>query len=148
MEKINYIKRDLLEAPQKLIIHQCNAQNVMGSGVAKAIRDKYPHVYEEYRTKFEFIPKAKRMGLVQVVEIDNGRSICNLIGQYHYLPRTIRHTSYDALTQGFEQIKRDYPKEDVALPKIGCGLGGGNWKIVSAILESVFDDRNIYVYEL
>lgn len=146
---IKYVKGDLLEAEQNVIVHQCNAQDTMGSGVAKAIRDKYPVVYTDYVKSFKDIPKQERMGMVLGVQVGTERSvvICNLIAQYHYLPRGIRHTSYDALTKGFEEIKK-HTKEDLAMPKIGCGLGGGNWRIVSAIIESVFDDRDVYIYEL
>lgn len=146
---IKYVKGDLLNAEQNIIVHQCNAQDTMGSGVAKAIRDRYPQVYNDYVKYFQDIPKPSRMGMVLAVQVGTERSVtvCNLIGQLHYLPRGIRHTSYDALTKGFEEIKR-HTKEDLAMPKIGCGLGGGDWKIVSAIIESVFDDRDVYIYEL
>lgn len=147
-----YKKGDVLNAPQSLIVHQCNAQDTMGSGVAKAIRAKYPQAYEEYVDYFKGIPKKDRMGMVQYTSIHStepggNKIICNLIGQYDYLPRGIRHTNYDALEMGFLDIKLTYPG-DIAMPKIGCGLGGGDWKIVSAIIESVFDDRDVYIYEL
>lgn len=34
------------------------------------------------------------------------------------------------------------------MPRIGCGLAGGDWSIVEKILNNVFDDRTIYVYDL
>ena len=145
--KINYKVGSILTATEPLIVQQCNAQLVMGSGVAKVIRDAYPQVYEDYKNFFELIPKQKRMGMVQYTEVARGRIICNLIGQYHYLPRGVRHTSYDALEEGLQQLKNDI-EGDIAMPRIGCGLGGGDWHIVSAIIESVFDDRNIIVYDL
>lgn len=143
---IKYVKGDLLNAKQTIIVHQCNAQGVMGSGVAKAIRDKYPRVYEDYRCYFELIPKRKRMGQVQFSNID-GKTIANLIGQYHYLPRGLQHTDYEALKEGFTTIKL-LLVDDVAMSKIGCGLGGGDWNIVSSIINEVFDDRDVYIYEL
>lgn len=146
---IIYVKGDLLKADQNVIVHQCNAQDTMGAGVAKAIRKEFPIVYTEYVNYFKDIPKQDRMGMVLNVQVGESSPliVCNLIGQYHYLPRGIRHTSYDALTKGFEEIKKQI-KEDLAMPRIGCGLGGGDWKIVSAIIESVFDDRDVYIYEL
>ena len=144
---IKYVVGDLLEAPQTIIVHQCNAQDTMGSGVAKAIRNKYPQAYDDYISTFKLLNKDKRMGLIQCTKINEDRIICNLIGQYHYLPRGIRHTSYDALDKGFRSLKST-SLGDIAMPKIGCGLGGGDWKIVSAIIESVFDDRDVYIYSL
>jgi len=143
---IKYVKGDLLNASQLILIHQCNAQDTMGSGVAKAIRTKYPKAYREYVEYFRNTPKKERMGKVQF-SINYNKIIANLVGQFNYLPRGVCHTDYEALKEGFTTIKLRYP-DDVAMPKIGCGLGGGDWKIVSAIIESVFDDRDVYIYEL
>ena len=38
--KIIYKQGDLLEAEEVVIVHGCNAQGVVGSGVALAIRNK------------------------------------------------------------------------------------------------------------
>jgi len=142
--KIVYVTGNVLDAPQPIIVHQVNCQGVMGSGVAKAIREKYPEVFEAYET---FLIDGYELGSAQFVETHDGKEIVNLFSQEYYLPRTKRHTSYDALVTGFEFIKK-WSKEDIAMPRIGCGLGGGDWHIVSAIIESVFDDRQIFVYDL
>lgn len=143
---IKYVKGDLLNAEQLIIVHQCNAQDTMGSGVAKAIRTKYPKAYHEYLEYFRHIPKSERMGKVQFCNVGD-KLVANLVGQFNYLPRGLCHTDYKALEEGFTKIKLSFP-DDVAMPKIGCGLGGGDWKVVSAIIESVFDDRDVYIYEL
>jgi O-acetyl-ADP-ribose deacetylase (regulator of RNase III) len=37
----------------------------------------------------------------------------------------------------------------VAIPKIGCGLAGGDWNIVEQLInDTVGDDLEIWVYEL
>ena len=46
--KIVYKVGDITEAPEVVIVHGCNTQGAMGSGVAKAIRRKYPWAYEAY----------------------------------------------------------------------------------------------------
>jgi O-acetyl-ADP-ribose deacetylase (regulator of RNase III) len=144
---INYIRGNLLDAPQVLIVHQCNAQDTMGSGVALAIKNKYRQAYEDYRNDLEMMPKSKRLGKVVISYINDKRSVANLVGQYHYLPRGELHTDYGALTTGFEKIK-SLTNCDIAMPKIGCGLGGGDWKVVSKIIEEIFNDRDVYIYEL
>lgn len=140
---IYYKKGNLLESTETIIIHQVNCQGKMNSGVAKAIREAYPKVYTDY---LGLEVSSLLLGCVQYVEVDN-KTIVNLFGQDNYLPRTVRNTSYDALEEGFRKIKRDL-KGNLAIPKIGCGLGGGDWRIVSAIIETVFDDRDVIVYEL
>ena len=35
-----------------ILCHQVNCQGVMGAGLAKQIRSKYPEVYEQYKEDF------------------------------------------------------------------------------------------------
>jgi hypothetical protein len=45
--------------------------------------------------------------------------------------------------------KRDLDeKEKIGFPKIGCGLAGGDWKVVSQIIETIFDGFDVTIYEL
>jgi hypothetical protein len=36
----------------------------------------------------------------------------------------------------------------VGIPFIGCGLAGGDWRIVEKIINEIFKNRTIYVYYL
>ena len=49
MNKIKVKLGDICSVNSGIIVHGCNAQGVMGSGVAKAIRLKYPQVFEDYK---------------------------------------------------------------------------------------------------
>ena len=43
------------------------------------------------------------------------------------------------------------PKDKkIGFPKnIGCGLGGGNWKVISALIEEILGENfEVYIYEL
>ena len=44
---ITYKNGDLLESNCNFICHQVNCQGVMGSGIAKQIRNLFPFVYED-----------------------------------------------------------------------------------------------------
>lgn len=147
---LKYIKGDLLDAPQPIIIHQVNCQGVMGSGVALAIKKRFPEAYVVYRETLDQFGDGGCLGETSSVVVSPDKKIYNLYSQRHYLPRGERHTDYEALARGFEKIKNENPEisKDVAAPKIGCGLGGGDWRIVSSMLETIFDDRDVYVYEL
>ena len=45
---IKVVKGNLLDATEAIIAHQVNCQKKMNSGVAKAIREKYPIVFDIY----------------------------------------------------------------------------------------------------
>jgi len=79
---IKYVRGNLLDAPQPIIVHQVNCQGVMGSGVAKAIRDKYPQAYQAYRSMQEsYTVKSSLLGQAQIVST-NEHAIINLFSQY------------------------------------------------------------------
>ena len=46
---IQHLNQDLTTARQQVIVHQVNCQGRMGSGVAKAIKEKFPNVYTAYK---------------------------------------------------------------------------------------------------
>jgi hypothetical protein len=61
-----------------------------------------------------------------------------------------RYTSYDAFANTLYEIKRNVPAgRTIGFPKnIGCGLGGGNWKVISALIEEILGkEYDVYIYE-
>lgn len=50
---ITFHKGNILDSGADVICHQVNCQGAMNSGVAKAIREKWPVVYKAYREKFQ-----------------------------------------------------------------------------------------------
>jgi O-acetyl-ADP-ribose deacetylase (regulator of RNase III) len=137
--KIEKKTGSLLDIPSGHIVHGCNAQGVMGSGVAKAIKDKWPHVYQDYRDIFE--KKGLTVGDVYPVRAEEGILVWNAITQ-EYFGTDRRHVSYDAIENCFKLIQQSLEcdwyasfKKEIHIPLIGCGLGGGNWEIVREIIE-------------
>jgi len=148
---IKVVIGDLLEAEENILVHQVNAQGKMGSGIAKQIRTKYPKVYEEYKAFCDNKAPQELIGKLQAVNVDGGKIVINLFGQYDYGYDGERYTSYDALYDGLEHIKKvaKENKLSVAVPhSIGCGLGGANWSIVYKIIEEIFEDYEVTIYKL
>jgi O-acetyl-ADP-ribose deacetylase (regulator of RNase III) len=135
------------------IIHQANCQCTMGSGIAKDIKARFPEAYEaDCKTKKGDSSKLGRASIAPLSGANrllypNLLYIVNLYGQDTYGLEQ-RHTSYDALADGFERIYKWAVKRDVkrlTVPyRIGCNRAGGNWKIVLGIMDAVFgDDEDI-----
>lgn len=134
---------NIIDVKSGLIIQQVNAQGVMGSGVAKAIREKYPLVWEVYSNTVGPAYTQKNsgrdlLGKVIYVQVTPDLFIANIIGQQFFGRDNKRYTSYDALDLGLADIAR-LNKDDameIHHPLIGSGLGGANWRIVSVLIES------------
>lgn len=157
---LHYKVGNLLDAPQICIAHQVNCQGVMGSGVAKAIKEKYPNVYEHYKGLCDIKTSKELLGTSQELYCKIGeRTVINLFGQQFYGYDGCCYTSYVALTTALDSAfkfivkeNRDYDDPlEIAVPyKMGCDRGGGDWKIVSKILEELSDkyDVDVYIYSL
>ena len=148
-----YIKGSILDAPQKYIAHGVNCQNVMGSGVAKALFDKYPKVKEDYHYYHsemleDVCDNIYLLGSYSVSDQLDGKHVLNCYTQEFYGRNKKKFVSYDAIFNVFKHMSKMGVKE-VAIPKIGCGLAGGNWEIVKLIIDDATgNDLDVYVYEL
>ena len=147
-----YIQGSILDAPQKYIAHGVNCQNVMGSGVARVLFEKYPRVKEDYHTTYKVIVnnigRHELLGGYDTSCQDDGKIILNCFTQDKYGYNNEKLVSYDAIYKIFKSISESQVKE-IAIPKIGAGLAGGNWEIVSRIIDDATgDDLDVYVYYL
>lgn len=147
---INIKNGNLLEATEDIIGHQVNCRGVMGSGVAKQIRSKYPGVFSKYTDLVSHtVFKISLLGECQLCHTEDG-AIANLFGQDGYGKNGV-HTDYTSLYHAL-CLLHDYCKEcgkSVALPYgMGCGLGGGDWNVVYDIIHEVFSDYEVTLYKL
>ena len=139
---IKIIDGDLFDTKAKYICHQVNCKGKMGSGVAKQVRQKYPEAYGAY---MDFCNEGHNkkdpfwtFGHSQFVECDDGKIIVNMFAQSSYGYDGKLYTDYAAFHDCLAEIRCKVPEDEtVAMPfKIGCGLGGGDWDIVLAIINT------------
>lgn len=145
---IHYKKGDLFKTDCDIIAHGCNCRGVMGSGVAKLVRDKYPPAYNAYMEQHE--GDGLKLGDVQFIPQRDDKWIANCMTQNYFMPRHVCHADYNAIRECMVKLK-EFSKPglwSIAIPKIGAGLAGGDWKIIETILNEVFDDWDVTVYEL
>lgn len=155
---LHYVIGNLLDSDCDYICHQVNCQGVMGSGIAKQIRERWPGVYEGYKAWYDSCSadspdgQAYRwmMGTNLTVPVSATKFIVNMAAQARCGYDGARYTSYDAFDRCLHDIKDSVPKRrTIGFPKnIGCGLGGGNWKVISALIEEILgEEYEVYIYE-
>lgn len=143
--KIIYKTGNLLHATEKMICHGCNAQGMMGSGVAGEIRKKYPSAFETYRR--EYMRNGLRLGQTIWVPC-NPHVVINAITQEFYGGGAAYGTVYvdynavrtviqdlDSVVQTQREMRGLLETTAIAFPLIGAGLAGGSWKKISSIIE-------------
>ena len=145
---IKHIKGDIFQSNADVIIHQVNCQGVMGSGIAKQVREKYPIVYETYKELCSKDAPKNLLGIAQPVKANDKTIIVNIFAQENYGYDGKCYTDYDALRKGFETVRDNNKDDTIAIPYLmGCHRGGGDWSIVSAMIEEIFADCDVTLYE-
>lgn len=163
---MKYIEGDIFTLAEQgkfdFVIHGCNCQNAMGSGIAKTVRDKYPKAYAaDMATQKGDIDKlghfthahipAKSVFLPNEGDDGSGYkivtkpfSIINAYTQAVYWDQGpgIINLDYEALKCVFKGIKLYFDTNPAgvsrfAIPKIGAVRGGGDWSRIEDIIDSV-----------
>jgi len=128
------VKRgDLFTTELRAIGHGVNCSGVMGAGIAKPIKEKYPNNFSNYEAACRggFLAPGETM-----VVVEDGMSIFNIASQsrpgrfarYDWLFSAALDAAEQAVGMGIDSI---------AIPMIGCGIGGLEWPKVSHCLETV-----------
>ena len=137
---------NIFNGNEKIICHQTNCLGIMGGGIALQVRNRYPEVYKKYSELCSlYKDRTERlMGNVQFVETNDGKIIANCFGQ-NGIGNGVQ-TDYNDLYECLKSVKT-YAEEHlvtVSIPyNIGCGLAGGDWNIVSSMIEEIFGDSDV-----
>lgn len=139
---VEYTKKDLTTVEMGVVCHGVNCMGKMGSGVALAIKKKWPEVYERFKRRGS---GKGLLGTADTIYV-NGTSliIVNCYTQVFYGFGGGRYADPDAIDRSLTRAARiaDLYNLPLYIPKIGCGLGGLNWEtdvlpIVTQISQNV-----------
>lgn len=139
-----------------IIPHVCNNINTFGAGFSGYISNRYPGVKEN----FHMLGNQAKLGNVQYITVEKNivlrheLIVANMIAQNKTISQTNpRPLNYEALIKCMVNI-RNYAlklqdnETDVELhcPKFGSGLAGGNWLFISDLIEDVWNNIPVFVY--
>jgi O-acetyl-ADP-ribose deacetylase (regulator of RNase III) len=129
----------------KIIAHVCNNKKAWGAGFVIAISRRWPQPERAYRALID--PK---LTVVQLVRVETDIVVANMIAQDGFGEGDMPPIRYEALESCLMKVGIEAERTDasVHMPRIGCGLAGGSWGRVSAILESTLAGINVVVYDL
>lgn len=136
---------NILNSKDDAIVNPVNCKGVMGAGLAKEIKERYPKAYSDYRIlcKNERI----RPGIVTYTE-ENGKYILAFPTKDHWKDPSKMEYIESGLESLVEVIKR-LQLTSIAIPALGCGLGGLEWcnvrKKIEMVLTHHFSDKPITI---
>jgi O-acetyl-ADP-ribose deacetylase (regulator of RNase III) len=132
---------DLFNTDAPYIGHGVNCQGVMGAGIAKTFREKFPNNYKVYKEWCDNGTLRPGGFLLVPEELDGQtRLIVNIASQF--MPGA--DATYENIALAFWKFSQDASRPDrlkrfgnrIAIPEIGCGIGGLEWSKVHAIIHA------------
>jgi len=129
-----------------LIVHGCNCFCTMGAGIAKSIKAEFPEAFHaDCMTTKGDVKKLGQFSYAEVRRLDKHVTVVNAYTQYHWRGKGVL-VDYDAVRAAFVQIKKAFPGKSIGYPKIGAGLAGGDWAIISDIInKTLLGERHCLV---
>lgn len=135
---IETTKGDILNADAEALVNTVNCVGVMGRGIALQFRKKFEENFKVYKSACD--KGELRPGMVLVHDRGsflNPRYIINFPTKDHWRANSKVKDIESGLVALVEQVKRRNIKS-IAIPPLGCGLGGLDWSEVRPRIEAAF----------
>lgn len=137
----------------KIIAHVCNNVGAWGRGFVLSLTKEHPESERAYRAWYQenspWDKKAFMLGEVQLVQTKPDVWVANMIGQHGILSREGEPppVRYDAIRSCLQEVFIDAKRLNatVHMPRIGCGLAGGEWNRIEKIVEETLVSQGVSV---
>ena len=145
-----YKTGNILQEQTDAIINTVNCVGIMGRGIALQFKQMYPENFKAYKQacdKGEVEPG--KMFIYNSGLLFNPKYIINFPTKRHWKGKS----RVQDIKSGLVALKDDiinYKIKSIAIPPLGCGLGGLNWDEIKPIIEQVLGDLQdvkIVIYE-
>ena len=157
MAQIDYLRGDATvprATGTNIIAHICNDEGRWGKGFVEAVSRRWPEVESAYRRWHRNRESNDfALGAIQMVDVGSDTWIANMIGQHGIrTPRRAIQTGpppirYEAVSTCLHAVAK-YAVDlcaTVQMPRIGCGLAGGQWEHIEPLIAGALLDAGISV---
>jgi O-acetyl-ADP-ribose deacetylase (regulator of RNase III) len=137
---IELAEGNLLQADVEALVNTVNTVGVMGKGIALQFKKAFPEMFPAYKAACaagDIVP-----GRVHVYERDdllNPKYVINFPTKTHWKGKS----QLDYVERGLQDLVRVIRQRgirSIALPPLGCGLGGLNWPEVLERIQTALGD--------
>jgi len=147
---LHVVKGDILKADVEALVNTVNCMGVMGRGIALQFRKAFPENFKAYKSACD--KKQLHPGMMFFYDLNryqNPRYIINFPTKKHWKGKS----NIEDIETGLEALVQEVSKRNIrsiAIPPLGCGLGGLDWTQVEQIIEKAFKalpDVHVLLYE-
>jgi O-acetyl-ADP-ribose deacetylase (regulator of RNase III) len=130
---------DILLAEADALVNSVNCVGIMGRGIALQFRKAFPENYRFYREACERKEVHPSKMLIYETGLLQPRFIINFPTKRHWKGKS-RIQDIDAGLGALVKEIQDRGIRSVAVPPLGCGLGGLDWSLVRSKIVRAFED--------
>lgn len=140
---IHYVTSDIFESPAQVLVNPVNLVGVMGAGISRGFKSRFPDMYAEYRRMC-----TEKLLPVGCPWLYKGvpKWILNFPVKVHWKDRS----DLDFIRLGLYDFVKSYNRrgiESVSFPQLGCGRGGLDWTDVKTMMEKYLDlPIDVYIH--
>ncbi|HIP50259.1 MAG TPA: Appr-1-p processing protein [Candidatus Pacebacteria bacterium] len=142
---IEYKNGDIFSEDVDAIVNTVNCVGVMGRGLALQYKNKFPQNFKEYAQsckRGEVIPG--KMFVFQTGQLTNPKYIINFPTKRHWKGKS----KIEDIENGLDDLRKimdKYNIKSIAIPPLGSGLGGLDWRSVKSIVANKLSNVNVRV---
>lgn len=142
---VRYVSGNIFDSSAEVLVNPVNTKGVMGKGLARQFKGRFPDMFEEYRKTCQ----SGRLHPGDLHVYDKSVPvIMNLATKDHW----IDPSNYDYIYDGLHALRYDLESREYkscAIPALGCGNGRLDWGKVRDLIEEVLSSTSvdIEVYE-
>ncbi len=134
------VQGNLLQARTEAVVNAVNTVGVMGKGLALAFKKAYPQTFVEYAAACKRGEvKVGRMFVTAGESLDGPRWIIRFPTKQHW--RSPSNLVW--IRAGLDDLRRvigELRIRSIAVPPLGCGLGGLDWGDVRPLIEAALGE--------
>ncbi len=135
---IEITRGNILRADAEALVNTVNCLGFMGKGIALQFKKAYPGNYEAYRKACDAGEvQPGRMFIFELGSMLNPKYVINFPTKRDWRAKS----RYEDVESGLKALIAEVRRlgiRSIAVPPLGCGLGGLDWRKVRPIIEQAF----------
>jgi len=137
---IDYKRGNILAEDAEALVNTVNCVGVMGRGIALQFKKAYPNNFKVYEAACQLGEvQPGRMFVYETGQLTNPRYIINFPTKRHWKGKSRIEDIESGLKALVPEVRR-LGIHSIAVPPLGCGLGGLDWNEVRLLIEQAFED--------
>ena len=139
---ITFLETSVFNSPAQTLVNTVNTVGVMGKGIAKEFKARFPSMFKEYKALCD-------NGNINVGNLHLWKSESVWVLNFPTKTTWRKPSQIDYVKSGLQKFVDTYERlgiTSVSFPPLGCGNGNLDWRDVRPLMVSYLDRVQIPVY--